>query len=93
MKQKSKYHGRNSISNTDYNNYIGCNNDNIHQKVEKYADKSFSVTLPEATEYEIISWVLAQAGLATLIAPKRLTSQIAKIAMVLYEKHGFQKEK
>ena len=63
-----------------------------HQKIEKYADSSFTVTLPEATEHDVISWVLSQGGQAKLLAPKYLKSRIAKIAMEIVEKHRSKKE-
>ena len=58
-----------------------------HQKIERHADGSFIVTIPEATEYDIISWVLAQTGLATLIVPKTIKNKIAKIATEIAGKH------
>ena len=58
-----------------------------HQKIERHADGSFIVTIPEATEYDIISWVLSQAGFATLLAPKTIKSKISKIAREIACKH------
>jgi predicted DNA-binding transcriptional regulator YafY len=58
-----------------------------HQKIDRHEDGSFIVTLPEATEYDIISWVLAQAGRAVLLAPKTLKTRIAKTAADIAKKH------
>jgi len=57
------------------------------QKVDKHADKSFTVTLPEATEYDVIEWVLGQAGKAILLAPKSMKAKIAKTALEIAGKH------
>ena len=57
------------------------------QKIERHADGSFTVTIPDATEYDIISWVLAQAGKATLQTPKTIKSKIAKISAEITKKH------
>ena len=58
-----------------------------HQKIEQQPDGRFIVTIPDATEYSIISWVLSQAGHASLIAPKSIKSQISKIAIKIAKSH------
>jgi len=58
------------------------------QKITQHADKTFTVTLPEATEYDVISWVLSKAGLATLTAPDSMKAKIAKIAIDIANKHS-----
>ena len=58
------------------------------QKIELQSDGSFLLTLPDATEYDIISWVLAKGGLAELVSPAYLRKKIAETAGGMLNLHS-----
>jgi len=57
------------------------------QRVKMYSDDSFLLTLPEATEYDIISWILTKGGQAELLSPLYLRKKIAETARGILNLH------
>ena len=57
------------------------------QKMEKRPDGSFILRIPSATGWEVVSWVLSQAGRAHLLKPANLRKKIASIAAGIADAH------
>jgi len=57
------------------------------QTVEKNPNGSFILRIPSATGWDVVSWVLSQAGRARLLKPDKLRVKIAEIAAGIAATH------
>lgn len=57
------------------------------QKIERHPDGTFTLAIPSAIEHDVVAWVLAQAGAATLLAPRSLRTLLVKISGEIHRNH------